>query len=238
MAPVGLVGEMEVPFLDGTTGVSYNCAPMEAPRPYKLVVFDFDGTLADSFAWFLTVINQIAERHGFRPIDMTRLDELRGFSGRQMMKHVDLPMWKVPSVAREMRARMAEQAEKIPLFAGVDNLLRGLRDKGAAAAVVTSNSQENVVRILGEENASLIHFFECGAAMFGKKAKLRKLLKAGGVPSREVLCVGDEIRDAEAARDAGLDFIGVSWGYTKPEALQAHSKGALFSTPEEILTVV
>jgi phosphoglycolate phosphatase len=212
--------------------------PRSRTAPYRLVVFDFDGTLADSFPWFLTVINQIAERHGFRPIDMARLDELRGFSGRQMMKHVDLPMWKAPAVAKEMRARMAERAEEIPLFAGVDTLLRGLRAKGARAAIVTSNSQENVVRILGGENASLLHFFECGAAMFGKKTKLSKLLKVSGVPAQEVLCIGDEIRDAEAARALGLDFIGVAWGYTRPDALQAYSKGPLFSTPEEILTVV
>jgi phosphoglycolate phosphatase len=212
--------------------------PRPRSAPYRLVIFDFDGTLADSVAWFLGGFQEMAERHGFRAVDAARLEELRGFSGREVLRELDLPLWKVPSIAKEMRSRMAARAEEISLFAGVDALLRGLRDKGVGAAIVTSNSQENVFRILGAENAALIQSFECGAAVFGKKSKLRKILKAGGVPAREVLCVGDEIRDAEAARAVGLDFIGVSWGYTKPEALRAHSTAALFSTPEEILTVV
>jgi len=213
-------------------------SPRSLSAPYRLVIFDFDGTLADSVAWFLGGFQEMAQRHGFRAVDAARLEELRGFSGREVMRELDLPLWKVPAIAKEMRARMAAQAEAIPLFAGVEALLRGLHARGVGIAIVTSNSEENVVRILGAENASLVRFFECGAAVFGKKSKLRKILKAGGVPVREVLCVGDEIRDAEAARSVGLDFIGVSWGYTKPEALRAHSTAALFSTPEEILTVV
>lgn len=205
---------------------------------YRLVVFDFDGTLADSFAWFLATINKVAERCGFRPIDMTRLDELRGYSGRQMMKYHELPLWKLPSVANEMRSLMAERAGEISLFPGVDALLRGLRDREIESAIVTSNSKENVVRILGEENVSLIRYLECGATIFGKKVKLRKVLKASGAPVRNVLCVGDEIRDADAARALDLDFIGVSWGYTKPVSLQRHSKEPLLSTPEELLTIV
>lgn len=205
---------------------------------YKLVLFDFDGTLADSFAWFLGAINRVAGKHGFKRIDAHDVDALRGLSGRQMMAHLGLPLWKVPLVAGDMRRLMAESAGDIRLFDGVDRLLAHLQAHRVETAVVTSNVQDNVLRILGSENAARIRHFECGASIFGKAARFRAMLRRTGFAPDEVLCVGDEIRDAQAAAAAGLDFVGVSWGYTHPEALSPHSVRAPFRSVDEMTEVL
>jgi phosphoglycolate phosphatase len=202
---------------------------------YKLILFDFDGTLADSFPWFLQTINQVAEKHRFRRIAPHELETLRGRSSRELIAHLEMPMWKLPAVTVEMRRLMKDKAAEIALFPGVDSLLHGLAAGGIEAAVVTSNSEENVRAILGERNASLVRHFECGASMFGKKAKFSKLLQVTGLAPQQVLCVGDEIRDAQAARAAGLDFTGVAWGYTKPEALAPYSCRKPFLSVEEMM---
>lgn len=190
---------------------------------YKLILFDFDGTLADSFPWFFTAINMMAKKHRFRQIAAHELEMLRAYSTRELMAHLELPMWKLPAVTSDMRRLMKDKATEISLFDGVDRLLQSLAKSGIQTAVVTSNSEENVRAILGEQNASLVRHFACGASIFGKKAKFRKLLDATGMAPELVLCVGDEIRDGQAAEAAGLDFAAVSWGYTKPEALAPHS---------------
>ena len=69
--------------------------------------------------------------------------------------------------------------------------------------------------------AALIDDFDCGASMFGKAGHLRRVVRRSGVPATQVLCVGDEVRDIEAAAAAGLDIVAVSWGYALPAALAA-----------------
>lgn len=200
----------------------------------KLILFDFDGTLADSLPWFLKTVNQVADQHRFRRIALHELEQLRTYSSRELIAHLGLPLWKLPAVAGEMRRRMQESIAEIALFDGVAHLLQRLADSGIHAAVVTSNSEENVRSILGRDNASLVRHFECGASLFGKKAKFKKLLQVTGIAPQQVLCVGDEIRDAQAAKEAGLDFAGVGWGYTKPEALAPYSCRRVFGSVAEM----
>lgn len=205
---------------------------------YRLLVFDFDGTLADSFPFFLDAIDTLADKHGFRRIDRSRLATLRELDARQMLKHVGLPLWKAPRVGADFRAMMADAAPTIPLFDGVPAALERLHAGGVTLAILTSNSEHNVRVVLGERNAALFHHFSCGSALFGKHDKLRRLLKQAGVPAQDALCIGDEARDAEAARRAGVDFAAVSWGYTKVDALRAQEPVFLFEYPGQIPAAV
>lgn len=207
-------------------------------RNYKLVIFDFDGTLADSFRWFVNTINQVAKRFRFKELDLKRMEEFRGCSARQMMAHAELSMWKLPRVSREMRRLMTERIDEIRLFDGVGAVLKRLDAAKVNIAVVTSNARENVLRVLGTDNAAHIKHFGCGASLFGKRSKVKAAAKAFGVSLGEVLCVGDEIRDAEMAASLGVDFAGVSWGYTKPEVLQKYSKIPVLQKMCDLLNMV
>lgn len=197
---------------------------------YKLVVFDFDGTLADSFCWFLDALNSVSGKYRFNRILPEEVERLRGLNGRELMAHLRLPVWKVPLLTTEMRRRMTSNTAAISLFDGVGGMLERLAMHGVTTAVLSSNSQENVTRILGERNLSLVRHFECGVSIFGKEARFRKLLRRTGFAPGDVLCVGDEIRDAQAAAAAGLAFAGVAWGYTRPDVLAAHCGSAPFES--------
>ena len=202
---------------------------------YRLAIFDFDGTLADSFSWFLGVANRLADEHRFRRIEEHEVEALRGHSARQLVARFGIPAWKMPLIARQMRQHMARDISHISLFSGVDRVLEGLAGRGVRLAIVTSNSIENVRQVLGPGNAALIQQYGCGVSMFGKRTKLRAMLRGSGIPASEAICIGDEIRDLEAAREEGIAFGAVSWGYTNPEALRAHGPEEMFESPEEIL---
>ena len=201
---------------------------------YRLAIFDFDGTLADSFPWFIRVVNDVAARYRFRRIEEAELDTLRGYSARQMMEHLAVPRWKLPLIVRAMRKMKAADVRQIALFAGVDDMLRSLADRGVELALVTSNSYDNVRRILGPETAALFRYYECGMSIFGKRAGFRRVLRRSGVPRAGAICIGDEIRDLEAARAEGIAFGAVAWGYTRVDSLRAHAPAEVFATMEEI----
>lgn len=201
---------------------------------YRLVIFDFDGTLADSYPWALSIMHTLADKHGVRRIGEEELHTIRGFDARAFIKHMDVPMWKTVLIGNDLRKMMARDIEQIPLFPGIDDLLPRLTAMNATLAVVSSNSAENVRNVLGPSNTALIRYFECGASAFGKQAKYRKLLSKSGIPAAEAISIGDEIRDLEAARHAGIAFGAVSWGYTRLDALYAHGPDEVFERVEDI----
>lgn len=191
--------------------------------PPALAVFDFDGTLADSFDVFRHCLNEAAAVHGFRPIAAHETEQMRRMSSRELMAHLDVPLWKVPTLAVDMRRRMFAHIERIKPFPHAADTLHALLDRGVTLALVTSNSPEAARRVLGDELFALFSQCHCGTSLFGKRFKLRELLWSVRLPASAMTCIGDEIRDANAAHAVGARFIGVSWGYTHPDALQRHS---------------
>ncbi len=201
---------------------------------YKLVIFDFDGTLADSAEWTLGILNQVAERYGFRQVSEVETAMLRGWDNRAIIRYLGVPAWKLPLIANHMRKLAARDAGQIRLFPGVDALLARLSGAGVRLAIVSSNSEGNVRRILGPANSALIAHYACGASIFGKAAKFRQVLAQSGIPASEAICIGDEIRDHEAAQAAGIAFGAVCWGYTRAEALAALRPQMLLECLEEL----
>ena len=201
---------------------------------YRLAIFDFDGTLADSFPFFLSVFNTIADRHGFRRIDTARAGELRHYDTRQMMAHVGMPAWKLPLASKTFMAMMKDSAHAIPLFGGVEEALRHLHAKGVLLTVVSSNAEHNVRTVLGPELAGLVRQYECGMSIFGKASRIRAVLRDCGVTPAEAIYIGDQGTDAEAARKVGVAFGAVHWGYATIEALRAQGCEAEFVTPRDL----
>ena len=205
---------------------------------YKLAMFDFDGTLADTFPWFLSAVTRLADKHGFNRIESGELETLRGYSANKIVERLGIPAWKLPRIGIDMRRLMAEEIRQIRPFEGIGAMLRGLSDRGVALAVVTSNAYDNVHHVLGDEHAALISYYECGASLFGKRGKLRRVLKKSGVRPGEAIFVGDEIRDIEAAKAEGIPFGAVAWGYTHVEALETYSPAVVFTDVDEIVEKV
>ena len=150
------------------------------------------------------------------------------------MRHFGIPAWKMPFIAHHIRKRKSQELDQTRLFDGVDRMLRRLSEADIALAMVSSNSEANVRAILGAENASLIRYYECGVSLLGKASRFRRVLRRSGTQARDAICIGDEIRDLEAARKEGIAFGAVTWGYTAAEALMARSPSAVFRQVDEI----
>ena len=211
---------------------------MRRAAAYKLVIFDFDGTLADSADWMRSVLNDVARRYRFRTLADHELDALRGKDTRAILAHLGVARWKLPFIARHVRGLVARDTHRIPLFPGVHTLLEQLTRHGLTTAVVSSNAEANVRAILGPQSAARIHFYACGAGLFGKRAKFRDVLGWSGVAPEHAISIGDEVRDIEAAAAERIAAGGVSWGYASPELLRAHRPTVMFESFDDVLRVL
>jgi phosphoglycolate phosphatase len=205
--------------------------------PYALAIFDLDGTLVDSFPWFLRTINGVADRFGFRRVTEEDVEGLRHATSREILSRLEVPLWKLPAIARHARRLKAEAAAEISLFAGVEAMLRTLAENGVQLALVTSDSEANAREKLGEA-AALFSYFDCAASLFGKPAKFRRVIRRAGVDLGRVIAIGDEVRDIEAARAVGIACGAVCWGYAAPAALRALAPDHIFAQMDEIAGVV
>jgi len=200
---------------------------------YRLAIFDLDGTLADSFPWFLRIVNSVADKHRFRRIEPDEVEALRGKGSRELVRHLQVPMWRMPLIARDVRRMKSAGLDDIRLFEGVDDMLRRVAGRGVVCALVSSDSEDNVRRSLGPSARSISHF-ACGASLFGKAKKFVKVMRVAGIPPAQTIAIGDEVRDAEAASKAGIAFGAVSWGYASTDALRGTRPALVFSRMEEI----
>jgi len=201
---------------------------------YRLAIFDSDGTLADTLPWMRSVFNDLAEEHGFRRVEPRDYERFRDLHGSALLRELGLPLWKLPRVVSSMRRRMSEHTGALSLFPGISDVLARLAASGIRLAIVSSNSRENVERVLGRDNARLIAHFACGVSMMGKAAKLRHVIRRSPVQGPQAIYIGDEIRDAEAAGKAGIAFGAVTWGQHSQEILGRQNPAEMFATVQEI----
>jgi phosphoglycolate phosphatase len=205
---------------------------------YRLAIFDFDGTLADSADWFLSQLNDVADRYGFRRVSDEEIEMLRGRSNREIVAYLGVKPWKLPLIASHMRGLAARDSQRISLFDGAAELLWRLRKAGIRLAIVTSNSEETVRRMLGTGVAASVDHYGCGASLFGKAGRLKAVVRAAGVSPAETIAIGDEARDIEAAREAGIAAGAVSWGFARVAALAPLGPDHLFDRLADIETLL
>ena len=206
---------------------------VNASLKYRLAMFDSDGTLADTLPWMRSVFNELAVEHGFRRVEAGEYEQFQDLHGAALLRELGLPLWKLPRVVTSMRRRMAEHTGEFSLFPGISDVLHRLAAGGVQLAVVSSNSRENVERVLSE-NARLIAHFACGVSMLGKAAKLCQVIRRSGVQPSHAIYIGDEIRDAEAAAKAGIAFGAVTWGQHRKEILLKQNPAEVFVSVQEI----
>jgi phosphoglycolate phosphatase len=201
----------------------------------NLAIFDFDGTIADSAAWFGSALNELARRNGFREVSAEQREMLRSRSAREIFAYLEIPSWKLPLIVRQLRQIAARDVAQISTFPWVPDIFEALRSRGISIAIVSSNTKANVRRVLGAEMASMVEQFGTGAPLFGKAAKINGVIKRCASSTALTTSIGDEVRDVEAARALGIRSLAVTWGYATAPALEAAQPTRLVHAPEELL---
>lgn len=196
------------------------------------LIFDFDGTLADSMPLILKLFSEIMHRP--TPPD-EEIERLRQLPIRDVIHELKVPIWRVPMLVASGRAQMTSHLAEVKLFDGVPQMLEDLHHEGHVMFIVSSNSARNVHTFLRLHE--LEHYFVRvygGAALMGKAPALRKIMRQNHIDPNEAFYIGDEVRDVEAAAKVGIKDIAVTWGFNGEAALQAHNPSAVARHPSDI----
>lgn len=211
-----------------------NAAP--ATRRYDLLLFDFDGTLADSSALFERFVPALAQQRGVSE-PAAGWQSLRALPTGEMLRALRIRWWQLPALTRQMRSMMADNLDQVSLFPGMLPVLQQLHRQGVQLVVVSSNSRHSVEQVLGPA-LPLFTALHCAVPLLGKRRVIARALRQAAVPAARALSIGDECRDAEASRGCGIAFAGVSWGVASPAVLQPYSAFGLLAHPRDLLRCV
>lgn len=202
--------------------------------PPRLVILDFDGTLADSLPRLSVAYADVAEQFGLRRAAAAEAQALRGSDAKTALRALGIPRWRLPAMAARLR-RVAEEAPPPPLFAGIEAMLQRLAGHGITLAIASSNTEAQIRRTLGPELAALVACYAAEASLFGKAKRFRRILSFTRTSPVETLAIGDEPRDIEAARAAGVLAGAVGWGFATPALLRTRGPDVFFEKPEELV---
>jgi phosphoglycolate phosphatase len=201
----------------------------------RLVVFDFDGTLADSMALSVGIFKRIGPGLGLRPFD--DVEAARRMPTRKVLKAVGVTFWKLPKVVRAFQAAVAEHAHEIRLHPGIADALAALHARpDVRLGILSSNREDNIRTCLAANAVEHLFAFVVGhPQLFGKARALRRIRRREKVERGQMVYVGDETRDMEAARRAGVGAAAVTWGYHTPELLGLANPTVLLHEPHELV---
>lgn len=203
-----------------------------------IVIFDFDGTLADSLHLFIDAINKFSDRFHYKKIRPEEVEMLRGKRPRQILGHLHISLFKLPFVLRRIRREINRGVAQAKPSVDIKGTLTALKSSGCELGILTSNTEQNVKKFLIGNDLDVFDFLYSGNSVFGKGRILRAIIRKNRLSKGRIFYIGDEIRDIDAAKKTGVKMIAVSWGFNTIEALKREGPDYSADTPQQIRRII
>ncbi len=198
----------------------------------KTIIFDFDGTIANSFDFVLDFLVLKAKRKPL--VELATRNVYRNISMLAIARNLDIPWYRMPLVFLNGRKEMARALATVQPVGGMLSVIKKLHSDGYTLFIVSTNSKATINSFLDRHDIS-DHFSGVmgGVGLFGKAPALKRLVRAHKIDARNCIYVGDETRDVEASTSVGMESIAVTWGFASEDFL-AHVKptAIVHSAPE------
>jgi phosphoglycolate phosphatase len=202
------------------------------------LIFDFDGTVAQTLLRIQALFNQVAEQYGLPQIADTDLEAIRELSVGELIARYKVSPWKMLRISHYVNTRLRSDMSRVAAVAGIKEVLRDLKSHGVELGVVTSNTRANVELFLEAQGITEFGFVHGEKSLFGKGTLLKSVIKKRKLNPADIFYVGDEVRDIEAARVAGIKSIAVTWGFNSPARLKKAQPDYLIGKPTELSQIV
>ncbi len=204
-----------------------------------VLIFDFDGTIADTLETIVTITNRLAVHYGYPQTTPERLKHLRALSTAELLAQSHVPLFQVPFLMRRVRRELHQDADSIQTFKHLADVLRSLAAEGHTIMIASSNAPSTIRPFLERHGLSNVFSQVYGnIGLLGKARSLRRIMRRHRLLPEESLYIGDETRDIEAAHCQGLAVAAVSWGFSDRMALEAQGPTFLVDTPEDLCQAV
>lgn len=198
------------------------------------LLFDFDGTIADSFKLGLAIINELSFKYGYTTVSEEELNEMKGLPVFAILKRLHLPFYKIPFFAHEVKISLNAKLGELCPIAGIPEVLQKLKSNNIPMALLTSNSIDNVIPFLDKFEMNVFNWFDCDVGLFNKSRHIHKQIIKRKLMDYNCIYIGDEVRDIKAARECNIPVISVSWGFQSKLQLSKYNPDYLIDTPVEL----
>lgn len=203
----------------------------------KIIIFDFDGTIADSFSVLYEIIKQLAGDEGIFEFSAGQIAKARDLPMREVIFQLKISKWRLPFLARKIQKLFAKRISEVLPIDGIIPVLNVLKKRGYVLGVLSSTHKEILEQFMKNNQVDVFTFLHSERNVFGKAKILKKILKDYKFKSAEAVYVGDESRDIDAAREVGMRCVSVSWGFNSKKMLKKYKPNYLIDKPEELLTI-
>lgn len=198
------------------------------------IIFDFDGTIVDSFDYVLGFLSDEAKKE--KPKGKAAA-AFRGKSMKAIALELGVPLWRLPFLYFKGRRVMRAHMDNLHAFDGMEEVVKELSDKGHKLYIVSSNSGRNIRRFLIKSSLNQhVQAVRGSAGLFGKDNIILQLKRRFRM-KEEIWYVGDETTDIRAAKVAKIKIAAVTWGFASHEELAAKEPDLLALTPKDLLKI-
>ncbi|MFA9288499.1 MAG: HAD-IIIA family hydrolase [Weeksellaceae bacterium] len=203
----------------------------------KHLIFDFDGTLADSMQVYVSIFNTFAIRDNFPLLTTESIAELRKKTYGELFKYLKLPFYKLPGYLMEARNMLIEKRTKLEIFPEIAETLKELSKKHTLY-LLTSNDLPVVEAFLKRQKLTVFEHIASEKNLFRKDRGLLKIIKHYNLDPQNTWYIGDEMRDMNAARKVGIHSVAVTWGFHDKSILETASANHIVDTPKQLAAVM
>ncbi len=198
----------------------------------KYIIFDFDGTLADTFESIKEIAKSEIKGVSDSDFELLKDDGIKG-----LIKRKNVHIWELPKMMLRVTSKLKDR-KNIKLFPEVLEVLKPLK-KFYKLGIVSSNSEKNIIQILKKHNVfDLFDFIFSQSSIFGKHKVFKKMCKKYKINPSEIVYIGDEDRDIIAAKKIKINNIAVTWGYNSKKRLRKVNPDYIIDLPKEIMEKV
>lgn len=200
----------------------------------KILIFDFDGTIADSFKIFLQTLNLVTNnKYNVSPSNIKALKKL---SAPEIIKKLNIKRWKLPFLVLRGRKQLSKKIDLVKPFNGMEQTIASLHNKGYPMYILSSNDAKAITKFLQKYN--MLEYFTNvygNAGLLSKAKAINKLIKKEHLLKENCIYIGDEMRDIDASNKANVTIISVDWGFSDGDALRSINDGNVVSSQNELI---
>jgi phosphoglycolate phosphatase len=203
----------------------------------ETIIFDFDGTIVDSFEFMSVHFKTISKRLGEKELSLYEVKALKNDTLENLAKKYQL--WKVLIMAVWIQSKMLRNAADIKIHVGLKSVIEELARDRYRLCIFSNNSATVIRKILEYHNLQDSFEVIVGRRNLSSKTKsLAKFITKYKIDPNTAIYVGDEVKDIIAAKANGVRIISVSWGFNSSVKLKEYQPDWLAVKSSQISRII
>lgn len=203
--------------------------------PIKNVIFDFDGTIANTLTPTISIVNHFFHRGIIKKSDVLKLQN-KNFS--EIIFHFGISRMIFLFIFKRLQLELHKIIKTIQPIDHISKVLKDLKNSKYKLGIISSNSEENVKEFLKLNDFEFFDFVCTDKGLFDKDKAIRDVIIKQHLKPEETVYVGDEVRDIKAMKKANIKIISVSWGFNSHKILSQSHPSKLIDQPKELISAV